>query len=120
MLAPMFDVVTTSIYRYTRLQGGEDLEDRTTALKLFAGKGQTRTYPTTAELTRFGREICRVHNPKGALCRIAYAMTDTLSAAEQDGRIPSGMLAKITGVWSSGMNCDTEACRIDKAVQQTR
>ncbi len=116
----MFDVVTTSIYRYTRLQGGEDLEDRTTALKLFAGKGQTRTYPTTAELTRFGREICRVHNPKGALCRIADAMTDTLSAAKHDGRIPSGMLAKMTGVWSSGMNCATEACRIDKAVQQTR
>ena len=88
-LAPMFDVVTTSIYRYTRLQGGEDLEDKTMALKLFAGKGQTRTYPTTAELTRFGREICRVHDPKDALCRIADAMTDTLGAAKHDERIPS-------------------------------
>ena len=116
----MFDVVTTSIYRYTRLQGGEDLEDRTTALKLFAGKGQTRTYPTTAELTRFGREIRRVHNPKGALCRTADAMTDTLSVAEQDGLIPSGMLVKMTGVWSLGRRYAAGACRLDKAVQQTR
>ena len=116
MLAPMFDVVTTSIYRYTRLQGGEDLEDRTTA----AGKGQTRTYPTTAELTRFGREICRVHNPKDALCRIADAMTDTLGAGKHDERIPSDMLAKMTDVWSTGMNHATEACRIGNAVQQRR
>ena len=119
-LAPMFDVVTTSIYRYTRLQGGEDLEDRTMALKLFAGKGQTRTYPTTAELTRFGREICRVHNPKDVLCRIADAMTDTLGAAQQDERIPSDVLAKMTDVWSRGMHHAVEARRIGKAVQQRR
>ena len=119
-LAPMFDVVTTSIYRYTRLQGGEDLEDRTMALKLFAGKGQTRTYPTTAELTRFGREICRVHDPKDVLCRIADAMADTLGGAQRDERIPSDMLAKMSDVWSSGMNHAVEACRIGKTVQQRR
>ena len=28
-LAPMFDVVTTSIYKYTQYQGGPELEDRT-------------------------------------------------------------------------------------------
>ena len=119
-LAPMFDVVNTSIYRYTRLQGGEDLEDRTMALKLFAGKGQTRTYPTTAELARFGREICRVHDPRDALCRIADAMTDTLGAAKHDERIPSDVLVKMTDVWSTGMNHAAEACRIGKAVQQKR
>lgn len=47
-LAPMFDVVTTSIYRYARLQGGEDLEDRTMALRLFAGKG-ANPGPTPAQ-----------------------------------------------------------------------
>jgi len=102
-LAPMFDVVTTSIYRYARLQGGEDLQDRTMALKLFAGKGQTRTYPTTDALTRFGREICGVHNPGEVLCRIADAMTDTLAAAQQDERIPADLLAQMTDVWSAGM-----------------
>ena len=32
-LAPMFDVVTTSIYKYTQSPGGPELEDRTLALK---------------------------------------------------------------------------------------
>ncbi len=43
-LVPRFDEVTTRICRYARLQGGADLEDQTLAHKLFAGKGQTRTY----------------------------------------------------------------------------
>jgi serine/threonine-protein kinase HipA len=49
-LAPMFDVVTTSIYKYTQYPGGPAQEDRTMALKLFAGQGHTKTYPTTPEL----------------------------------------------------------------------
>ena len=44
-LAPMFDVVTTALYRYRRYDGGPELEDRRLALKLFAGKGETRAYP---------------------------------------------------------------------------
>jgi serine/threonine-protein kinase HipA len=102
-LAPMFDVVTTSIYRYARLQGGEDLEDRTMALKLFAGKGQTRTYPTTDELVRFGRVVCRVHEPGAILRRIADAMSDTLAQARQDERIPATTLGLMADVWESGM-----------------
>lgn len=66
----LLDVVTTRIYRYARLQGGADLEDQTLALKLFAGKGQTRTYPSTEELLRFGREACRVTVPQSVLARI--------------------------------------------------
>jgi serine/threonine-protein kinase HipA len=57
-LSPMFDVVTTSIYRYRRYDGGPELEDRTLALKLFAGRHQTKAYPTTEELIHFGRKIC--------------------------------------------------------------
>ena len=45
-LSPLFDVVTTSIYTYTRYPGGPELEDRTLALKLLVGKGRTRAYPT--------------------------------------------------------------------------
>jgi serine/threonine-protein kinase HipA len=102
-LAPMFDVVTTSIYRYARLQGGEDLEDRTMALKLFAGKGQTRTYPTTDELVRFGRVVCRVGEPGAILRRIADAMSDTLAQAHQDERIPANTLNLMADVWVAGM-----------------
>lgn len=107
-LAPMFDVVTTSIYRYARLQGGEYLEDRTMALKLFAGKGQTRTYPTTDELVRFGRDVCRVNEPVEIFRRIADAMSDTLAWARQDDRIPANTLSLMADVWVSGMthtNC---------------
>ena len=53
----MFDMVTTSIYAYTRYPGGPELEDRTLALKLFAGKHSTKTYPTTKVLHDFGRRV---------------------------------------------------------------
>lgn len=47
-------LVTTSIYRYTRYEGGPELEDQMLALKLFAGRHHTKAYPTTQELLRFG------------------------------------------------------------------
>ena len=59
----MFDVVTTAIYRYRRYHGGPELEDRTLALKLFAGKGETRAYLTTERLLDFGRRVCGVAQP---------------------------------------------------------
>jgi serine/threonine-protein kinase HipA len=102
-LAPMFDVVTTRIYRYARLQGGPDLEDQTLALKLFAGKGQTRTYPTSEELLRFGRDVCRVAAAQSVLVRIADAMSDTMAQARQDARITPTTLADMARLWGSGM-----------------
>jgi serine/threonine-protein kinase HipA len=102
-LAPMFDVVTTRIYRYARLQGGDDLEDQTLALKLFAGKGQTRTYPGVDELKRFGREVCRVAAPQTVIERIAEAMARTLAQARQDDRIPTATLGLMAEVWQKGM-----------------
>jgi len=102
-LAPMFDVVTTRIYRYARLQGGPDLEDQTLALKLFAGKGQTRTYPTSEELLRFGRDVCRVAAAQSVLVRIADAMSDTMAQARQDARIPPNTLVDMARLWGSGM-----------------
>lgn len=56
-LAPMFDVVTTAVYTYTRYPGGPELEDRTLALKLLAGRNRTKAYPTRDELLEFGRRI---------------------------------------------------------------
>ena len=102
-LSPMFDVVTTTVYRYARFQGGEDFVDHTLALKLFAGKGRTRTYPTTDELLAFGRNVCAVPNPESAIIRIADAMHLTLEQARQDDRIPSELLLKMTDVWQKGI-----------------
>ena len=102
-LSPMFDVVTTAIYRYARSPGGPLLEDRTMALKLFAGRHRTKTYPTTDELVDFGRRICGVRQPARVLQALADAMQQTLAAARGDERIPAGLLEALTPVWSESL-----------------
>jgi len=102
-LAPMYDVVTTAIYRYQRWQGAEEEEDRTLALRLFAGRGQSRAYPTTEELQRFGRQVCGVAQPAPVLARIADALADTLAEARQDARVPPALLADMAAMWQRGM-----------------
>lgn len=110
-LAPMFDVVTTSIYRYQRYGGGPELEDRTMALKLFSGKGQTRSYPDTAELLRFGRTVCGVERPGAILEKIAQAMASVLDDARHDVRVPVATLAAMRDAWLIGMTYAAEAAR---------
>lgn len=102
-LAPMFDVVTTSVYKYAQYPGGPELEDRTLALKLFAGRHRTKTYPTTEELHDFGRRICGVGQPSRVLEALAEGMRQTLDDAEGDERVPREFVAKIRGVWEEGM-----------------
>ena len=101
-LAPMFDVVTTSIYRYARSPGGPELEDRTLALKLFAGRHRTKAYPTTAELMDFGRRICGVAQPADVVARIAEAMRKTLDDAKADARVPAALRAQMLEAWGEG------------------
>jgi serine/threonine-protein kinase HipA len=102
-LAPMFDVVTTSIYRYARSPGGPLLEDRTLALKLFAGRHQGRAYPTLQELLDFGSKVCGVARPAHVLERIAQAMRKTMSNAKGDSRIPKNLLTQMELAWESGL-----------------
>lgn len=99
----MFDVVTTSIYRYVRYDGGPALEDRTLALKLFAGRHHSKAYPTTEELLHFGRQVCRVRQPALVLDRIASAMQATLDEAVGDERVPASLLAEMRSAWVSGL-----------------
>ena len=101
-LAPMFDVVTTSIYTYTQYSGGPELQDRTLALKLFAGKNQTRTYPTKEELEDFGQRICGVSQPALTLERIAHAMQDTMKKTTGDARVPDSLRKKMAEAWEWG------------------
>lgn len=102
-LAPLFDVVTTSIYKYTRYPGGPELEDRTLALKVFAGKGQSKAYPTTDELLHFGQRVCGVRQPREVLQRIAAAMRSALAAAGRDERIPKSLRTAMSEAWTSGL-----------------
>jgi serine/threonine-protein kinase HipA len=108
-LAPMFDVVTTAIYEYSRFAGGPPMEDFTMALKLFKGRHQTKTYPETEELVRFAREVCKVPDPAGVLERIADGMTTVLKKAASDDRIDSGLLAKMKEKWDLGLVYAREA-----------
>ena len=101
-LAPMFDVVTTSIYTYTQYAGGPELQDRTLALKLFAGKNQTRAYPSKEELEDFGQRICGVSQPARTLQRIAQAMQDTMKKTTGDERVPDTLRAKMAKAWEWG------------------
>ncbi len=101
-LAPMFDVVTTSIYTYTQYAGGPELQDRTLALKLFAGKNQTRDYPSKKELEDFGQRICGVSQPARTLERIAQAMQDTMKKTTGDARVPDSLRKKMAEAWEWG------------------
>jgi serine/threonine-protein kinase HipA len=98
-LAPMFDVVTTSIY--TQYAGGPELEDRTLALKLFAGKHHSKAYPTKDELEDFGRRVCGVSQPAHTLARIAQAMHSTMEKAKGDPRVPKALRAQMAHAWES-------------------
>jgi serine/threonine-protein kinase HipA len=101
-LAPMFDVVTTSIYTYTQYAGGPELQDRTLALKLFAGKNQTRAYPSKKELEDFGQRVCGITQPARTLERIAQAMHDTMKKTAGDERVPEFLRTKMAGAWEWG------------------
>lgn len=100
-LAPMFDVLTTSIYRYTRYGTGVELEDKTMALKL-RRKDSTKTYPVAQELIDFGRYVCGVERPHVFLERAADAMSETLTQMKSDERISADLLARIADAWQSG------------------
>ena len=101
-LAPLFDVVTTSIYKYAQSPGGPELEDRTLALKLFAGKHRTKAYPTTEELIDFGRRVCGVAQPADVISRLAHAMRKTLEEAKADARVTGALLRQMAQVWEEG------------------
>jgi serine/threonine-protein kinase HipA len=101
-LAPMFDVVTTSIYTYTQYAGGPELEDRTLALKLFAGKHHTNAYPTKEELENFGHRVCGVTQPARTLERIAQAMHSTMDKAKGDPRVPKALQEQMAQAWEAG------------------
>ncbi len=110
-LAPMFDVVTTSIYKYQRYDGGPELEDYTMALKLFAGPKGSKVYPSPADLLEFGRRVCGVSNPKAVIERIAQGMTQTLTQRRNDPRISKQLHGQMSSAWEPGLVLAQEIAR---------
>ena len=95
-LSPLFDVVTTSVYRYENQKTGVETADRTMALKL----NKAVSYPMRGELLAFGSNVCHVNDPAAAVERIADAMSATL--AEEGERMPSQFLAALRAEWDTG------------------
>ena len=102
-LAPMFDVVTTSIYSYARYTGGPEMQDRTLALKWYAGRHASRAYPTREELLDFGRRVCGVAHPHRTTQAIAAGMEAALADARQDERVNPGLLKALRAEWEEGL-----------------
>ena len=95
-LAPLFDVVTTTIYPYDR--GGVRVTDRTMALRL-TSDGERR-YPLPAELISFGCEHCGLERPEHRVEALRDAMRVTLTAAKSDERIPRRLLKAVREEWN--------------------
>jgi len=95
-LAPLYDVVTTSIYGSASTRTGITKYDRTLALNL----SKSRSYPDRTTLIDFGARVCEVTQPDKVLERIADAMMTTLS--ELRDRIDEQVLAQMRTEWDSG------------------
>ncbi len=98
-LAPVYDVVTTTIYPYER-SNGVRVTDRTMALKLRRGDNK-RNYPLREELLAFGDEVCLVKNSAEIVDRIRDAMDEVVSNHLRDERMPAEMLDPLTEEWLS-------------------
>ncbi|MBI3898678.1 MAG: type II toxin-antitoxin system HipA family toxin [Gammaproteobacteria bacterium] len=95
-LAPLYDVVTTTVYDYVDHRTRRSMVDRTLALKL----NKQKTYPSRDELLRFGADICHVRHPAYVIDRIASAMTETLAANRS--RVEARFLQHLTQEWDGG------------------
>ncbi|HQR56486.1 MAG TPA: type II toxin-antitoxin system HipA family toxin [Burkholderiaceae bacterium] len=101
-LAPVFDVVTTTIYPYER-SGGIRVTDRTMALKLRRGKG-SKDYPMLEELVSFGNDVCRHPDAASVVERVRGAMNQVLRAHLRDERLPESMLRLLRVEWETSMD----------------
>ncbi len=102
-LAPVFDVVTTTIYPYERANGAR-VTDRTLALKLRAGRDRRRrAYPAARDLAAFGRECCGVAEPRALVEPLFEAMVECLDAARRDERIPRALVKQLRPEWEDSL-----------------
>lgn len=118
-LAPMFDVLTTSIYKYTRFGTGEEMEDNTMALKL-RRSDKRKTYPLPQEIIEFGRNACGVDRPHEFIEKAADSMRNTLDEARNDERIPNDLVDRISEAWENGFALAREVGRNAKPVRRPR
>jgi serine/threonine-protein kinase HipA len=95
-LAPLYDVVTTSIYDISGGTTHITKYDKTLALNL----AKTRSYPSRKTLLEFGKTICQVMHPQRTIERCADAMSETLKTARE--RIEPSLLKTLGAAWDEG------------------
>jgi serine/threonine-protein kinase HipA len=95
-LAPLYDVVTTSIYSVSNQRLGITKYDRTLALKL----AKSRNYPDRQTVYDFAAQACEVSHPEHVIERLADAMSATL--AEFSGHVEPEILQKMSAEWDAG------------------
>jgi serine/threonine-protein kinase HipA len=95
-LAPVYDVVTTSIYDLSGGTAGITKYDRTLALNL----AKTKRYPSRPTLIEFGRGVCQVQRPEQVFERIGSAMSETLEL--QRDRAHPELLGPLQRAWDEG------------------
>ncbi len=97
-LAPLYDVVTTSLYGFTNPRTYVTKYDRTLALNLH----KSRSYPDRTTLLAFGRDHCGVARPEEVIERIADALSTTLK--ENRGRVPAELWEGLNKEWGVPAN----------------
>jgi len=93
-LSPLYDVVTTMIYKIENPRTGATKVDNSMALNMF----KTKSYPTDEELITFGKSVCMVKDPKKVIDRIETAKQETLSMHQS--RIDSWLYNELKSAWS--------------------
>ena len=106
-LSPLYDQVTTTLYTYER-PGSPPTVDHTMALKLRRGqrsgdKSPARRYPTRAELTQFGRDICGVVNPSAVIAQITSGMHQAIQLAHSQSGITPALRQHMQAAWSEAL-----------------
>ena len=94
-LSPLYDVVTTTYYKYQNKYGVE-LADREMALKL----NKSQSYPSRKELIEFGKSFCSVSKPEIVIERISDAMGKALS--DQVDRVHPDLYKGLHKEWDGG------------------
>lgn len=96
VLAPLYDVVTTTVYPHINMRTGLSQTDRTMALKL----NKDKSYPLLKDLLLFGADTCHVSKPHIIIDKIATAMTETL--LEHREKIDPNFFDLISTEWDIG------------------
>ena len=102
-LAPLYDVVTTSIYAVGSGRAAITKYDRTLALNL----AKSKQYPDRSTLMEFGSIHCLVKRPAEIIERISDAMSATLD--EYREHVDPGLWQSMRTEWDAGRASVAEA-----------